>query len=213
MVTIFEGSIDNDCVRYEHHSLVLFYLRNAKRHADNAIENHREGVLQSDSVSAILFSAMSVEAFLNETAESLIKQEYLEDFTFLRNQYKTRGKSSSVVKKISIIFKSAFGVDVPNNLASSVEELVILRNNLVHYKLSDAATKIIYPPLQNTKTEDGQSFMCVDFMQEPKTVMPPFVQKITGATAIRSYEIADSVLAFWNKQVEAKNNEPLQLQT
>lgn len=77
MVTVFEGSIDKDCVRYEHHSLVLFYLRNAKRHADIAIENHNEGVLQSDSVSAILFSAMSVEAFVNETAESFgIRGQY-----------------------------------------------------------------------------------------------------------------------------------------
>lgn len=211
MVAVFEGSINEDCVRYEHHSLVI--LRNAKRHADIATEIHREGVLLPDSISAILFSAMSVEAFLNETAESLIDKEDLEDFSFLRNKYKTRGKVSSVVKKIAIIFKSAFGVDAPDDLLSSVEELVNLRNNLVHYKLSDTATKIIYPRLKNTKADSGEVFMSVDFMQEPKTVIPPFVQKVTGAATVRCYEIANSVLAYWNEQVDTKNDDNSQLQT
>lgn len=213
MVIVFEGSINEDCIRYKHHSLVVFYLNNAKRHADIAMENHSEGVLLPDSISAILFSTMCVEAFLNETAESLIDKEELKDFSFLRNEYKTKGKRSSVVKKVAIIFKHAFGVDVPDSLLSSVEELVNLRNNLVHYKLSDTATKIIYPPLRNTKTESGESFMSVDFMQEPKAVIPPFVQKVSGATAIKCYEIADSVLAYWNEQMEAKNDEGLPLQT
>lgn len=204
MVTIFEGSIDNECIRYEHHSMVLFYLDQAERYADVAEKNHAEGRLQSDSIVAIVFASMCVEAFVNETAESAFRKEDLNDFTFLRGKFKKRGKSSSLAKKLVIIFQEALQVDLPRSLLDSVEELVSLRNNLVHYKLTDTATKIIYPPLAQTEGSDGQKMTVVDLVQKPKKVIPPFVQTVTGCAANRSVNTAISVLDLWNDNVKSR---------
>lgn len=205
MVTIFEGSIDDDCVRYEHHSLVLFYLDQAERYADVAVKNHADGRLQSDSIVAIVFASMCVEAFVNETAESIFRKEDLDDFSFLRGKFKKRGKSSSLTKKLVLIFQEVFQVDPPRSILDSVEELVRLRNNLVHYKLTDTATKIIYPPLAQTETSDGRKMTTVDFEQKPKRVIPPFVQTVTGDAAERSLNSAISVLELWNENVKDRN--------
>lgn len=205
MVTIFEGSIDGDCVRYEHHSLVLFYLDQAERYADVALKNHADGRLQSDSIVAIVFAAMCIEAFVNETAEGIFRKEDLGDFSFLRGKFKKRGKSSSLNKKLVVIFWEAFQLDIPRSILDSVEELVRLRNNLVHYKLTDTATKIIYPPLAQAKTSDGRLMTSVDFNQKPKRVIPPFVQTITGDAAKRSLNTAISVLELWNENVQRRS--------
>ena len=204
MVTIFEGSIDSECIRYEHHSLVLFYLDQAERYADIAKKNHAEGRLQADSIVAIVFAAMCIEAFVNETAEGAFKKDDLNDFTFLRGKFKKRGKSSSLAKKLVIIFQEAFQLDLPRSLLDSVEELVRLRNNLVHYKLTDTATKIIYPPLAQTEGSDGQKMTVVDLVQKPKKVIPPFVQTVTGCAANRSVKTANSVLDLWNENVKSR---------
>jgi hypothetical protein len=204
MVTIFEGSIDDECIRYEHHSLVLFYLDQAERYADDALKNHAEGRLQSDSIVAIVFAAMCIEAFVNETAEGVFRKEDLDDFSFLRGKLKKRGKSSSLTKKLVLIFQETFRVVPPRSILDSVEELVRLRNNLIHYKLTDTATKIIYPPLAQTETSDGQKMTTVDFVQEPKKVIPPFVQTVTGSAAKRSVNTAISVLDLWNDNVKGK---------
>jgi hypothetical protein len=206
MVTIYEGSIDQDCVRYEHHSLVLFYVDQSQRYAEMSQENCTEGVLQSDSIVAIVYAAMSIEAFLNETAESVIEKGQLDDFTFLRNEFKKRGKSSAIVKKTTILFQEAFEVSVPQTLLESIEELVQLRNNLIHYKISDTATKKIYPPLEQKKTTDGQTVTCIDFTQKPKTIIPAFVQRVTNCAAMTSYKTADSLLQFWNSQITARSS-------
>jgi len=205
MVMIFEGSIDDDCVRYEHHSLVLFYLDQAERYSDIAVKNHADGRLQSDSIVAIVFAAMCIEAFVNETAEGIFSKEDLDDFSFLRGRFKKRGKSSSLTKKLVLIFQEAFQVDAPRVILDSVEELVGLRNNLVHYKLSDTATKIIYPPLAQTETSDGGKMTTVDFMQKPKRVIPPFVQTVTGDAAESSLNTAVSILDLWNENVKSRN--------
>lgn len=205
MVTIFEGSIDDDCVWYKHHSLVLFYLDQAKRYADIALKNHADGRLQSDSIVAIVFAAMCIEAFVNETAEDIFNKEDLDDFSFLRGRFGKRGKSSSLTKKLVLIFQEAFQVDAPRSILDSVEELVGLRNSLVHYKLSDTATQIIYPPLGQSETSDGGMMITVDFAQKPKRVMPPFVQTVTGDAAMRSLNTAVSVLDLWNEKVKGRN--------
>lgn len=205
MVTIFEGSVDDDCVRYEHHSMVLFYLDQAERYADVAVNNHADGRLQSDSIVAIVFAAMCIEAFVNETAEGIFKKEDLDDFSFLRGKFKKRGRSSSLAKKLVLIFQEAFQSDTPQSILDSVEELVRLRNNLVHYKLTDTATKIIYPPLAQTKTSDGRTMTTVDFMQTPKRVIPPFVQTVTGDAAQKSLNTAISVLELWNENVQDRS--------
>lgn len=205
MVTVFEGSIDDDCVRYEHHSMVLFYLDQAERYADVATKNHADGRLQSDSIVAIVFAAMCIEAFVNETAEGILKKEDLDDFSFLRGKFKKRGKSSSLAKKLVLICQEAFQLDTPRSILDSVEELVRLRNNLVHYKLTDTATKIIYPPLAQTETSDGRIMTTVDFMQKPKRVIPPFVQTVTGDAAQKSLSTAISVLDLWNENVKCRS--------
>ncbi|MCR8923419.1 hypothetical protein NO559_11585 [Dasania sp. GY-MA-18] len=201
MVTIFEGSVNNNCVRYEHHSLVMFYLDQAQSYADVALKAHSDGTLQSDSIVAIIFSAMCVEAFVNETAEGLFRKEDLDDFSFLRGQFKKRGKSSSLVKKLALIFWQAFQIDAPRSLLDSVEELVKLRNNLVHYKLTDTATKFVYPPLVQRESSGGEMMTVVEFVQEPKAVIAPFVQAVTGSAAKRSLDAAISVLDFWNENI------------
>lgn len=205
MVTVYKGSIHEECIRYEHHSLVLFYLEQSQRHAANSMENHTEGRLQSDSIVAIVYAAMCIEAFINETAENNFPEEKIKDFDHLNGEFRQRGKSSKVIKKLSIIFKSIFDVDLPSTLAKSVQDLINLRNNLVHYKLSETATKIIYPPMQQTKASNGSVFTTVDFMQEPKAVIVPFVQQVTGMAAKQSFETAVSVLQFWNEQMEIRD--------
>lgn len=202
MVTIFEGSVDDDCVRYEHHSLVLFYLDQAERYAHVAVRNHATGRLQSDSIVAIVFAAMCIEAFINETAEEIFRKEDLDDFSFLRGKFKKRGKSSVLTKKLVMIFREAFQVEVPRSIMESAEDLVRIRNKLVHYKLTDTATKIIYPPLDQQETSDGNKMTVVDFCQEPKKVIPPFVQTITGDAAEKSLNTAISVLDLWNENVK-----------
>ncbi|MGO2232415.1 MAG: hypothetical protein ACTH5B_00010 [Marinomonas sp.] len=205
MVTIFEGSIDDDCVRYEHHSLVLFYLDQAERYSDIAMQNHAEGRLQSDSIMAIVFAAMCIESFINETAEDIFSKDDLNDFSFLKGKYKKRGKSSSLPKKLALIFQEAFRVGLPQATLDSVEELVSLRNNLVHYKLSDTATKIVYPPLAQIETSDGSKMTTVDFMQQPKCIIAPFIQTVTGEAAKKSFNTASSILDLWNAHVRDRS--------
>ena len=207
MITVFEGNISEDCVRYKHHSLVLFYLDQSQRNSEVAVKKHNEGKLQSNSIVAIVFSAMCIEAFINETAESTFENEQLSDFFFLKGNFKKRGKSSSVVKKLEILFSHLFNVDIPKNIRQSVSELIELRNNLVHYKLSETAAKIIYPPMQQTEMPNGETMTTIDFMQQPKTVSPPLIQRITGESAKNSYNTACSVLEFWNTQINLKNEQ------
>ncbi|AKH69385.1 hypothetical protein IMCC21906_01709 [Spongiibacter sp. IMCC21906] len=202
MPIVYEASSDKDCVRYKHFSLVVFYLSNARRHAKLALENHDDSILQSDSISAIVFSAMCIEAFVNESAENVLNKEQLNDFSFMKNEFKRRGKGSSLSKKVKLIFDIAFNVSPANELTESIDDLVDLRNNLVHYKLTDTAMKYIYPPLEHTETGDDQKFTCIDFMQEPKRIIVPFVEKVTGQAAMKCYETADSVLELWNSKVE-----------
>lgn len=204
MVTIFEGSIDDDCVHYEHHSLVLFYLDQAERCAGVAANNHVDGRLQSNSIVAIVFAAMCIEAFVNETAEGIFSKDELDNFSFLRGSFKNRSKSSSLAKKLDLLFQEAFQFEVPRSILDAVEDLVRLRNNLVHYKMTDTATKIIYPPLVQTETSDGMKMTTVDFVQKPKRVIPPFVQAVTGDAADRSFKTAISVLELWNENVKGR---------
>lgn len=201
MVTVFEGSHSKDCVRYKYHSLVLFYLDQSQRHAEVSIENHTEGKLQSDSIAAIVYATMCIEAFVNEIAEDTFEKEQLSDFLFLKGEFKKRGKSPSTLKKLEILFSFLFNIDIPRNIHKSVCELIELRNNLVHYKFSETATKIIYPPMQQTETSNGEMMTTIDFMQTPKTVVPPLIQRITGQSAKSSYETACSVLELWNKHI------------
>ena len=202
MVTVYEGNIEEDSVRYEHHSLVLFYLEQSERYAKSALENHEEGRLQSDSISAIIFAGMTIEAFINEVAENLFPKEQLNDFSFLRGEYKKKGRSSSITKKLVILFQNKFKINLPSHLSASVEELIELRNNLVHYKLSDTATKIIYPPMKQTELSNGETMITLDFMQKPKTIIPPFVQRVTGNAAKKSFDTAINVIEFWNTQIK-----------
>ncbi|PTY38431.1 hypothetical protein BGP77_12020 [Saccharospirillum sp. MSK14-1] len=204
MALIFEGNANSDSIFFKHHSLVTFYLVQAERYADISVNNHTDGVLQSDSIVAIVFASMCIEAFVNEMAEDLFKNTDLEDFSFLRNRFKKSGKSSSLTKKVALIFQEAFDIKVKQSLLSSVEDLVRLRNKLIHYKLTDTATRFILPPLSQTEGEDGQRMSTVDFSKTPKKIIPPFVQTVTGEAADRSARAAKSVLSFWNECVKSK---------
>lgn len=210
MPIVYEGTTDGSSgVRYVHISLVRFYLDQAYENALKAKLEHEDGALLSESIVGILFSAMSIEAFVNEICEDIIPRHEIDDFIHLRKKYKKVYGESSIGAKVRILFELKFDQVVPDEIKAGIEETVSLRNNLSHYKLSELAAKLIMPAVVETPCPDGGlSKFTVDLMAEPERVDPPFVQRVTGHAAVKCFNSALHLINYWGQLHGQGDNVP-----
>lgn len=195
MPTIYKAKADgSNAVRYIQHSLVRMYLDMANFHSLESIKLHEEGRLYSFSVIGIVFSAMSLEAFLNEISEDIIPDTESNDFNYSRGSYKTKKKESSIGSKCRHLFKIKHDYHMEEQTVEDIERLVDLRNSLVHYKPTEMSTKLILPPARN-----GTGMFTVDFTAEPVRVEPPLIQKITGDMPARCFNTSLTVIRKWGE--------------
>lgn len=206
MPTIFEASTDGSNSKwYKHHSLVRFYLEQAQCFSVQARKEHFEGAMMASSIVGILFSAMSLEAFCNETSEGVFEEEELNDFQYCKGRFKTR--KSSAVSKINYLFIEAFEDGVSEQLLSRAREVFSLRNNLSHYKLSEMATVFEGPPIGDRSTCPDGPFV-IDFQSEIKKTNPALVERITGNAAVESFNTALEIIREWGKRNGIEDNVP-----
>lgn len=208
MPTLYEAEDGKNAVQYIHHSMVRFYLDQSYRFALDAQENDRKGLLQASTLISILFSAMTLEAFVNEMAEDVVKKESLREFIRLRGAFRMKKGESSVSAKVRILFEKKYEHQLSDETRSAIEDVIHLRNNMVHYKMSDMAGKRILPPMKETRLANGETMTTVDFMVEPVTVEPPFIQNLTAEAAISSFNTALAVLNKWGELAGEPDNVP-----
>lgn len=151
---------------------------------------------------------MSIEAFVNEMSEEIIPKEELKDFIYLRKAYRKNKNESSVAAKARIIFEKKLNETLNEELLKGIEEVISLRNNLVHYKLSELAEKYIMPPVESIPTEDGKHMTMLDFTTQPERVEPPFIQKVSGIAAANCFNSALSLINEWGILHGEEDNVP-----
>lgn len=209
MPIVYEGKLDGSSgVRYFQYSLVGFYLDQAFEHASKAKDHCRPGILQASSIIGIMFSVMALEAFINEISEDLIPAEELDDFIFLKRKYRKQSGESSVSAKLRVLFKLKYNQDIEGVLLENVEASVQLRNNLVHYKLTELAGKFIMPPIESIKAQDGRIMSCIDFTSEPERIDPPFISKVNGDAAANCFNSTLLIINYWGELKGVSDNVP-----
>ncbi|MDO9178703.1 MAG: hypothetical protein Q7U16_10400 [Agitococcus sp.] len=195
MPIVFSAKLDgSNAERRQHYPMVMFYLSHAHNSAFKSVRARRPPKKFNESMFAIIFAAMCLEAFVNERAESVINSDEIDDFLHFRKKYNKPKGEHGVVVKLVRIFDLAFSQQLPQVLLDDCVCLFELRNSLVHYKLEETAMKWILPPV---KQEEGMGF-CIDFMQRPIAVEAPLVAKINPASAARAYNAARQVIQLWN---------------
>lgn len=208
MPTIYETKLDGSRgVRYFHISLVRLYLDQAHKNAIEASVAENENPLFS-CITAIVFSAMALEAFINEVSEDVIDKDELNRFIHLKKPYQIKGKEGSVCAKYRILFEKSFNHELEEEIKNSIRALIELRNNLVHYKLTELAGKFIMPPVKHTPTGDGGMMSTIDFMVEPERVEPPFLSKVNSVAAVEGFNTAYSVINKWGTMLGAEDYVP-----
>lgn len=197
MPTIFEATFDgSNAVRYVHVPIVNFYLNAALGYAREAQE-HAEGDMSlRRAVCAITFSAMTLEAFVNERSEDDIPSADKSDFDRMRRKYAKPPGRSSVTHKYECLLAAKLKAKAPPEIMLGLEDLMATRNMLVHYRPIDTACKYIMPPPKNVPMESG-GMVVIDFMQEPLRIEPPFLNRINHATAAKSYNSVLMALRYW----------------
>lgn len=209
MPIIFEAKMDgSNAVRYFHFSLIRFYLDQAYEHAIKSKVEHEEMLLSASSIIGIMFSAMALEAFANEQSEDVIPKEEINDFVRLRKAYKQKERETSLTAKLRILFECKYSHSLGEEHRNGIEELVSLRNNLVHYKFSELAGKHILPPAKQTKLDNGQTVTTINFMEQPELVEPPFILRVGGDAAANCFNIALSVINSWGSLSGEPDNVP-----
>ncbi len=198
MPTIFSARLDgSDAVRYFHVPIVGFYLESAREYARACLELDEGDIRLRKVICAVTFSAMAVEALINEVSEDLIPSN--EKVAFDRGQRpykKVPGQPLVQFKYVTLVetHKNSF---VPPDLLSGIGTLIEMRNRLVHYKPTDTAGKYIMKPLTKIPTADGGMMTTIDFMEKPLRVEPPFVQRLSPEAAVDSYNTAVKAIRYW----------------
>jgi len=192
----FDGS---EAIRHYHVSIIRFYLDQAYEYSAQAKRDDEEGVLLASSVIGLMFSVMALEAFINEVAEDVFHEKELVDFTRLRRGYRCLAGESTVMAKLRILFDRRHGVAVNEELMTSIGYAISLRNNLTHYKLSELSGKHVLPPPGKVDGSDGEFMHVVDLTVEPETVIPPFIEKVTGGAAADAFNAVLNVIKEWGK--------------
>jgi hypothetical protein len=208
MPIVFSAKLDgSEAVRHYHISLVAFYLREARRHAlacasmPKGEESHfSEGLL------AILLSALCLEAFSNEMAESVIAEHELPDFFKMRRRFrKPSAYRSSVTWKTACLFEAkwAHALDTDTLLVSRIESLFELRNALVHYNLTASAGRMHLPAPAQIPVEGGGMMTVIDFEQTATRVEKPLISTVDAKSAKQSYNTSLAVIRLWNRLANA----------
>jgi hypothetical protein len=201
MPTVFTAKLDGSAaVRYFPISLAVFHLRHAFLHA-TAAQRATEGEPKfKEALLSIVFASLCLEAFANEMAEETLKPDELEDFFWLRRQFRSKVRAPSVVSKIRLLFERRWSAKLSLQASPLKElgELFDLRNLLVHYRLTESAAKT-YLPRGSIRTEsDGASVTQIDLTTQPTRVEPSLVEKVNERRAADSYNAALRVLKAWN---------------
>lgn len=200
MATIYEAKMDGSpAVRYFHVPTVKYYLIFALEAATSSLDDADERETLRRSISAILFAAMTIEAFLNDMAEDVVPPGEKDDFHRMRRKYQKPAGTSSVSHKLNWLLSLKFDRKASDQLVEKIDHLAEIRNTLVHYQPADTAGKYILPPPKKTFAEDGGGYISISFIEKPLRVDPPFIQKINPASACDSYNTAVDVLRFWDE--------------
>lgn len=208
MPTILTAAMDGSpVVRFHHLSLISHYLQIAYRHADPTDSSAGDLDDLSRAIIAITFSAMTFEAFANEVAEDTFSDAELQNFISLKGQFKKPKGITGIGHKMALLFSKKLYPPLPAAIAAGIDELVQLRNSLVHYKLSDMAGKSYHPPMRSTPMADGGLMWSVNFMERAVRVEPPFLAKVNKQAAIRSYNTAYDFACLWSS-LQSPPSEP-----
>jgi hypothetical protein len=198
MPVVFEIEMDgSDGVFYDHFPLVGFYLDSAYNFKQSLTIEAEYGILLKNIISTILFSAMTLEAFINERAEDVIGKESRSDFDRCRGDYKKNKNESSVLFKFRKLVQIQFKQDIDSDLTEKIEYLIELRNTLVHYKLSDTAGKYYTAPAKKTLLPSGEYMQTIEFNTPIKLFDPPFLEKVSVDAGNRAFTNTLDCIKLW----------------
>ncbi len=194
----FRARLDGtETYRYYHVPIVSYYLRSARQYAVLAESEQEQELRLLASISAIVYSAMAIEAFINERAEDELPDSEREDFDQCRKKYKRKKGIPSVPFKFNALVSLKFGVSVPEEIGEGLVRLVERRNTLVHYKRNETAGKLHLPgPRMGENTNGGISILW-SLVEEPVDVDPPFIQMIGPESAAESHNASLAAIRFW----------------
>jgi len=197
MPIVFETRFDgSDAVRYFQVSLVGFYLDSSRQHALRCLSETEENNQLRESISAVSFASMTIEALINESAEDLVPEVERRPFDKGYSPFNRPKGQTLVAFKYVMLVEKYKNEEVPEDIKDSIAWLIELRNKLVHYKPTDTAGKIILPPPVETITPHGV-MKTIDFMAEPKRIEPPLVAELNTESAVRAYNTARSTALHW----------------
>lgn len=200
MPTVFKASLDGSLsVRYFHVPIIGFYLGSARDYAQASLDAKDPTIRLRKTVCAITFSAMTLEAFINEVSEDVIPEQDRAAFDKGREPYKKPRGQSSVSFRYSRLVAIKHNVSPPGQLSAGIEELINVRNTLVHYKPTDTAGKYIMPPPAKTSTPDGAVMISFSFVERPLQVELPFLRKVSPEAAVSAYNTALRAIRYWHE--------------
>jgi len=198
MPTVFETRFDgSNAIRYFHVPIANFYLNSALSYAKEAQEEAKDDLPLRRIICAITFSAMTLEAFINERSDDVIPSADKNAFDRAQKPFKKPSGQSAVAYKYQSLVKLKYESETPLEIITGIEDLIATRNMLVHYKPSDTAGKYIMPPPAKTPTDDGNMMLTIDFMLQPVRIEPPFLQRLTAGAAAEAYNSVLSAMKYW----------------
>lgn len=207
MPVIYSAKLDGSAaVRYQHVSLVTFYLREARARASRALELERGEAQLAEVILGVILSALCLEAFANETGEDLVPDDELEDFFRARKAYRRPAGIGSVARKLVIVFAKKWSHELGSDkkLMEEIQSLFALRNEFVHYNLGKAAARVFLPPVPTiADPETGQFMTVIDFEQRANHVEPALVSRAEAQAVALAYNTALRVLKLWNEKAGA----------
>lgn len=201
MPILFSAALNgvDESVRYFHVPIVGFYLGAARDFARSCIDQKEDDDgLVRNVICSITFSAMAVEALINEATDEMIPSGDRNAFDKGLKPFKRASKQSLVMFKYVTLVERYKSAIVPDAILAGIKELVEIRNTLVHYKPEDTAGKYIMGPAIHTPTDDGGIMISFDFTRPPRRIQPPFVQNLSRDVAIRSYNTAMLTIKYWH---------------
>lgn len=138
---------------------------------------------------------------MNEIAEGKLKGDELEDFFGLKGKFKSKDRGASVARKIKILFAlHSVELSLQESPLREANELFLLRNELVHYKLTKTAGKAYMPNGELCTTVQGGFVITFDLTKKRDRVELPLVAKINQHSATDSYIAALRIMERWNAE-------------
>lgn len=197
MPVIFEtDGAGTSPVQYLHFPLSRYYLRQSADHAKASQQTAVDEHTFKESLLAVLFASLSLECFANERAEDSLSGDELESFL--------RAGGRSVPSKLKMLFQTTWNVSLSMKKSplKEVGELFELRNQLVHYKLTESAGKAHMPQGRVEQFANGIA-MNIDFTAQPTKIEPPFIESINARAAAESYNAALALIKRWHVEEKA----------